>query len=196
MEGLKPLFSALAIAITCYALVPYLLGIIRKTIRPHVFSWVIWGMTTLIVFFAQLEDGGGAGAWAIGFSASLTICIALMAYVRRGDISITRMDWCFFLLGLISLPLWYLTADPVWAVVLLTTVDLLGFGPTLRKLYDDPYSESLPFFMLFTARNLLVVLALEHYSLTTVLFPASIMVACVLIMVMMLWRRQQIVKKH
>lgn len=190
MDAIKPLLSALAIGITCYALVPYLWGIIRRRVRPHVFSWVVWGITTLIVFFAQLEDDGGWGAWAIGFSASLTICIAIMAYLSRGDISITGVDWCFFLVALASLPLWYLTADPVWTVIVLTGIDLLAFGPTLGKLYRDPYSESLPFFLLFTCRNLLVVAALENYTLTTVLFPASITVACVLIMGMMWVRRR------
>jgi hypothetical protein len=89
-----------------------------------------------------------------------------------------------------SLPFWYLSSDPSWAVVILTTVDVLGFGPTVRKAYDFPHSESLLFFALFTARNLIAIMALENYSITTVLFPAVVAAACVLLMAMVMYRRR------
>ena len=62
-------------------------------------------------------------------------------------------------------------------------MDLSGFLPTLRKINRDPYSESVIFFALFAVRNLLVLLALEHYSAVTMLFPAVIGVACLSIIV-------------
>jgi hypothetical protein len=103
------------------------------------------------------------------------------------------VDWVFFAAALSSLPFWYFTSDPLWAVVILTTVDLFGFGPTIRKAWTFPYSESQLFFALFTARNFFVVLALEHYSVTTVLFPAVMAVACIGLMVMVAYRRRSIV---
>lgn len=187
---LKPLLSALAIVLTLIAFFPYIRAIFKGTVRPHVFSWVIWGSTTFVVFLAQLEDHGGVGAWPIGVSGTITIFIALLAYLKRADISITRTDWLFFVTAMSSLPLWYFTADPMWAVVILTTVDVLGFGPTVRKAYAFPYSESLVFFGLFTARNLFVIMALEHCSVTTVLFPAVIATACVLLMALLTYRRR------
>jgi hypothetical protein len=89
-----------------------------------------------------------------------------------------------------SLPFWYLTADPLWAVVVLTTVDVLGFGPTVRKAWQLPHSESLLFFGLFMARNIIAIAALENHSLTTVLFPAAIAAACFMLMAMVSYRRR------
>ena len=183
------LLSAVAIALTLIAFFPYIRSIITGAIRPHVFSWVIWGATTFVVFLAQLEDGGGTGAWPIGVSGIITIFIALLAYSKHADISITRTDWLFLVVALSSLPLWYFTSDPLWAVVILTTVDVLGFGPTVRKAYYLPHSESLLFFGLFAARNLIVILALENHSVTTVLFPAVIATACILLMSLVMYRR-------
>ena len=186
----KEILSAVAIALTLVAFVPYIRTIIGGTTKPHVFSWVIWGATTFVVFLAQLEGKGGVGAWPIGVSGIITIFIAFLAYVKRADISITKTDWLFFVSALSSLPLWYFTSDPLWAVVILTTVDVLGFGPTVRKAYSFPHSESLLFFALFAARNLLVIMALENYSVTTVLFPAVIAAACILLMAMLTYRRR------
>ena len=186
----KELLSAIAIAITFIAFFPYIRSIIQDTIKPHVFSWVIWGTTTFVVFLAQLEDNGGAGAWPIGVSGIITIFIALLAYLKRADITITSADWLFFISAISSLPFWYFTSDPLWAVIVLTTVDVLGFGPTIRKAYSQPHSESLLFFSLFTARNLIVIMALENYSPTTVLFPAVIAAACMSLMTIVTYRRR------
>jgi hypothetical protein len=183
------LLSAVAIALTLIAFFPYIRSIITGAIRPHVFSWVIWGATTFVVFLAQLDDGGGTGAWPIGVSGIITIFIALLAYSKHADISITRTDWLFLVTALSSLPFWYIASDPLWAVVILTTVDVLGFGPTVRKAYYLPHSESLLFFGLFAARNLIVILALENHSVTTVLFPAVIATACILLMSLVMYRR-------
>ncbi len=186
----KETLSAVAIILTFIAFFPYIRSIINGTIKPHVFSWVIWGTTTFIVFLAQLEDDGGVGAWPIGVSGCITIFIALLAYVKRANITITGTDWAFFIIALSSLPFWYLTSDPLWTVIILTVVDVLGFGPTVRKTYREPYSESLLFFALFTARNFIVIMALENHSVTTVLFPAVIATACILLIIMIFYRRQ------
>ena len=183
----KEILSGVAIGLTLMAFVPYIRAILGGTVKPHVFSWVIWGATT---FLAQFEDKGGVGAWPIGVSGSITIFIAFLAYLKRADVTITKTDWLFFVSALSSLPLWYLTSDPLWAVVLLTTVDVIGFGPTIRKAYHFPYSESLLFFGLFTVRNLLVMMAFENYSVTTLLFPAVIAVVCLVLMGMIAYRRR------
>jgi hypothetical protein len=189
-QSFKLLFSALAIVLTFVAFVPYIRSILAGVTKPHVFSWVIWGTTTVVVFFAQLQAKGGIGAWPIGVSGAITTFIAFLAFVKHSDISITKTDWLFFLSALASLPFWYFTSDPLWAVVVLTSVDLLGFGPTIRKAYDFPHEENIPFFLLFMARNTFALLALEHYSLATVLFPLSVSCACLFLLIMVSYRRR------
>jgi predicted small integral membrane protein len=61
--GYKLACSALAVVLTFVAFVPYIRSILAGRTKPHVFSWVIWGITTMIVFFAQLEVKSGMGAW-------------------------------------------------------------------------------------------------------------------------------------
>ena len=160
--------------------------------KPHVFSWLIWALATIIIFFAQLADGAGVGAWSIGLSGVLTAYIAFLAYQYRSDTSIAKSDWVFFLLALGSLPLWYFTQDPFWAVVILTTVDTLGFVPTFRKAYHAPYEEQLLLYVVMTVRNLVSIPALEHYSWTTVLFPVVLSVTCLLFIGMVMLRRSRI----
>ena len=90
-----------------------------------------------------------------------------------------------------SLPLWYFTSDPLLAVIILTTVDVIGFGPTFRKAYKHPFEEQLTFFMIIAVRNFISILALENYSLTTTLFPVLTGIACLVFIMMVAYRRNQ-----
>ena len=186
----KELLSAIAITLTLVAFLPYIRSIQQGITKPHVFSWVIWGATTFVVFLAQLAEKGGVGAWPIGVSGIITLYVACLAYIKKSDTIITRTDWFFFLMAMTSLPLWYLTSNPLWAVVILTIVDVLGFAPTFRKAYSQPFEEQLRFFVIMVARNLISILALEHYSQTTVLFPAVIAAACLIFILMVMYRRR------
>jgi hypothetical protein len=185
----KELLSGIAIVITFVAFIPYVRSIHQGVTKPHVFTWVIWGFATFVVFWAQLVAEAGAGAWPTGISALVTIYVALLAYIKRADISINLTDWAFFVGAMTALPLWFLTSDPLWAVVILTTVDILGYGPTIRKVYGNPYSERVSFFLLMSVRNLVSIAAIERYSLTTLLFPAATAAAVGLLMAIVVRRR-------
>lgn len=186
----RELLSAAAIVLTCAIFVPYIRSILQGRTKPHVFSWFIWALSTFVVFLAQLAGGGGTGAWAIGVSGVITAYVAVLAYMKRIDRSITKSDWVFLVVVLAALPCWYFTSNPLWAVVILTGVDLAGFGPTFRSAYVRPYLERTGFYSLVALRNLLVILALEHHSLTTVLFPAAVGVACLVFVGMVFYRRR------
>ena len=77
---LKELLSAAGIVLTFVIFVPYIQSIQQGRTKPHVFSWFIWALGTVVVFLAQLAAGGGPGAWPIGTSGLVTAYIAILAY--------------------------------------------------------------------------------------------------------------------
>ncbi|ABI77030.1 putative membrane protein [Hyphomonas neptunium ATCC 15444] len=189
MIGAKELFGLGALLLTFIAFFPYIRSILRGQTRPHAFSWMIWGASTFVVAMAQLSDGAGVGAWPIAVSGLITLLVAWLAYRRSAGMHVTRVDWAFLLLALSALPFWYFTETALPAVIILTGVDLLGFGPSIRKAYTHPYEENVAFFLLGAFRNAMVLLALEHYSWTTALFPAAVGVACLLFAALVAGRR-------
>ena len=193
--SIKEVLSLIAITLTFIAFVPYIHSIHKGKTKPHAFSWIIWASVTFIVFLAQLADKGGAGAWPIGVSGLITLYVAIIAYIKKSDITITNKDWLFFIIAMTALPFWYFTSNPLWAVVILTTVDLIGFIPTFRKSYHSPNDESLIFFILIALRNIIATIALENYSLTTILFPTATALACIIFIQMVLYRRAALKKE-
>ena len=191
----KEFLSAAGIVLTFVMFVPYIRSIQQGRTKPHVFSWFIWALSTFVVFLAQLAGHGGLGVWPIGVSGLITGYIAVLAYSKRTDRAITKSDWVFLAAALAALPCWFLTSNPLWAVLILTGVDLAGFGPTFRSAYIHPYDEHTGFYSLAALRNLVVILALEHYSLTTALFPAAVGFACLVFVAMVTYRRR-ILARH
>ncbi|MET0071679.1 MAG: hypothetical protein ABW096_16705 [Candidatus Thiodiazotropha sp.] len=121
--------------------------------------------------------------------SALAIALTFIAFLKKSDITITRLDWSFFIMAMVSIPVWYFTRDPTWAVILLTSIDVVGFGPTIRKAFAHPYDEDLTFFALFVLRNVLVIAALENYTIATLLFPAVIGLVCLLFVILIIYRR-------
>ena len=188
----KELLAATAILLTIAMYVPYIRSIHDGRTKPHAISWLIWTISTFVVFLAQLAGNAGSGAWPIGVSGLVTAYIAILAYRNRADTSVTRTDWVFLAAAVAALPCWLLTSNPLLAVVLLTGVELVGFGPTFRFAFVQPHEERIGFYLLGAVRSALTIAALEYYSLTTALFPAAKGVVCVILVAMIWYRRTQL----
>jgi hypothetical protein len=100
--------------------------------KPHAFTWLVWGTVMAIAFSAQLSDKAGAGSWATGLSAAFCLGIGVLA-LFRGEKHITRGNWVAFLATSLAIPLWVVTSDPLWSVLLVTGIDAVALLPDLSQ---------------------------------------------------------------
>jgi len=134
---------------------------------------------------------GGVGAFPMGFVALLCFSIAFLSYQKIGLDYIGKSDWIFLTLALFTIPLWYVTSNALYAIILLSLIDLLGFVPTFKKAFSYPFDEQLSFFILMVIKDLFFVIpALEEHSLTTMLFPLTLSITTTLFVIMVYWRRK------
>ena len=167
----------------------YLWQIYCRTIKPHVFSWVIWGTLSVISFAAQCSDKGGPGSWAMGVSALLCFVIAGAGFFY-GEKSITRGDWACFIFSLMAIPVWLATSNPLWAVVIVSVIDAVAFYPTYRKSWMSPHEEGITVFSIYALQMFLSVVALDNLTLTTALYPAAVFVLDISLVLTLLYRRR------
>jgi hypothetical protein len=189
---MKEVSGVIASILTFALFIPYVRSIRAGSTRPHVFSWLIWGAGTCAVAMAQLSAGAEWGGWVILGSGIFSIYISYLALKYRGKRDLRPVDWLFLFMGMAALPAWAVTNEPMWAVALLTAADLLGFGPTVRKALRHPHDEPVWFYLLAALRNLLVLFALGSYSLTTVIFPLAIGLACLTMAIMLTLLRRSV----
>lgn len=171
-DNLKVLLGIAAIGLGLLSYVPYIINIHKGITKPHAFSWFIWGFLTLIAFAAQVHDKGGAGAWVTFLSGVVSLYIAALAWKVRDINTITRSDWITFIVSLTAIPLWLITNNPLWSVILISAIDVVGYYPTFRKAFLLPHEEYIPSYNLGTAKHLTSIAALQNYSFVTVFYPA------------------------
>jgi hypothetical protein len=187
-DELKIILGYSTIAISVIAYIIYFSQTLSSNIKPHAFSWLLWGLLIGIGFAAQWIDGGGPGSWAAGFSAFGCLTIASMAFII-GDRSFSKSDWVFLFAALFSLFLWWLTSNPLLSVIMVTITDFFATLPTLTKSYHKPNEEGATLFALNGVKYTLAIFALNAYSLTTWLFPAYLLLSNATIATIIIIRR-------
>jgi hypothetical protein len=184
------IIAIIGIIITFIAYGAYIYSIFKGETRPHPFSWFLWGLLTAIGFFAQISDGAGPGAWITGVSAAVTLLIALIGYLKKSDIVITKADWWIFFGVLFAIPLWLITETPLYSVILITVIDAVSFYPTFYKTWHRPEQELAFEYYMAALKFILSLFALNHYSIITVLYPLSLIIMNVLFLIMQFYRKQ------
>lgn len=174
--------------------IPYIRDTLRKKTTPHVYTWFIWGLVTAIAYGLQVGGGAGVGSWVTLVVA--VFCFLIFAIgLRHGKKDITKSDTVFLILSFVALFLWLIAKQPVLSVILTSSIDMLGFAPTIRKSWNKPYSETLFFYEFSTFRHFLSLLALQNYSIVTWLYPGTWALANGLFSIILIFRRKQINKK-
>ena len=190
---MKQTIGIIAVVLTFLGYIPYILDTIKGKTKPHVYTWFIWGLVTLIAYFLQVSGGAGYGA-LVTLAAALVCFFIFLLGLRNGDRDITKSDKVFFALAFVALGLWLFAKQPVLSVILLSTIDLFGFVPTIRKSWMKPHQETLFSYEMNTFRFALAILALEQYTIVTALYPVSWVIANGLFSIFLIVRRKQLSK--
>ncbi len=181
------LLIGMTLSVTNYTF--YLRSIAEGKIKPHMFTWGIWTLLGAIAFAAQWSENAGYGMWQTGLMTCGTFLITIFAWFK-GERNYTRSDWIALFFSLSAIPLWIVTDDPVWSVILITAIDVVAAWPTVRKSWVDPVHESPRAF--FTAAVIcgLGMASLTVYNITTTLYQGTITVVNLMTAVMILLRRK------
>ena len=185
----KEVLSIISIVMMIPTFLVYFYGICVNKYNVHHISWAIWTVTTFVAFVAQFLNGGGAGDWPTAVSFVISFIITLTAYFKRGKSKSTNINKAIIFIVLLLISMWFFTRTLLLSLVILTLIDVVGFIPTILRAYRNPFKESSLFYSLFAIRNFLAILALEHYSVTTVLFPSALIISSAILVLLVKYRQ-------
>jgi uncharacterized protein with PQ loop repeat len=188
---MKETIGIIAVILTFLGYIPYIRDTIKGKTTPHVYTWFIWGLVTAIAFGLQISAKAGPGAFTT--LAAAIVCFIIFGFgLRQGEKNITTTDTIFFILSFIALGLWLFAKQPVLSVILVSTIDMLGFVPTIRKSWHKPHEETLISYQTNTLRFALAIIALSHYTIVTALYPITWVVANGLFSIFLILRRGKV----
>lgn len=186
----KEIFGAISVAAGLVGTLWYWRSIHAGESKPHLFSFLVWGILAAIAAAAQISGGAGPGAWMSVSTAVIAVVTATWAYFS-GEKNITRSDWISLAVAMSAIPLWLVTNNPLWAVVIVSLIDCAGFYPTIRKSWHKPHQENMAAWSLNAVKLGLALPAMGTLTLVTALYPGSFL-ALNLVFVGMCWIRRAV----
>lgn len=171
---MKETFAVIAAGLAIYANWGYLRDVMSEKIKPHPYTWFIWSIVSMVVFFGQLLKGAGIGIVPTFFAEVFTIIIFIFS-LKHGFKNIKKTDHFFLLAALFGLVPWYVTKDPTISVVIVVVIDLIAFMPTILKTWEKPKSENPHFYEINVLRHILSLASLQSYNIATA-FHSSVMI--------------------
>ena len=170
---IKTAFGIIASLIGTGCFIPYILDIFKKKTKPHIYTWVIWTILQVTGVIAMYNSGAGIGILALTTGSVLCGYVCILS-IKYGTKNITSFDTLCLIGALVSIAVYIFLKQPLLSIILISAIDFVGFLPTLRKAYIEPYSETLTMFAFFAVSGVFTMLALHDYSLTTILYPLTL----------------------
>ncbi len=190
------LFLAIIAALFDFAaFMPYFLDIFRRRTHPHIYTWLTWTLTQGTAALALLFGGGGFGGVELVAATVLVFVIFLLSF-RYGTKNITKGDTALLVVTLVAIVVWWQAHQPLLAVILVSAIDALGYIPTWRKTYAEPWSETLWSWVFFAIACILAILALNQFNAITMTYLITVTLANSVVVAICLYRRPGIARPH
>lgn len=168
------------------AFTPYIADIFRRRTEPHMYSWLVWSIIQITAVTLMVLNGSGIGALGLGIGAVLCVFVFILSF-WYGTKNITRFDEVSLAGALSAIIVWWATSSAFFAAIIVIIIDLVGFLPTMRKAYGEPFSETLSMWVLSGLSNLFVLFAINQYTFVTMGYVVSLVLtnfACVTVILL------------
>lgn len=191
IAAVKQILSFVAVTLTFIAYIPYYRDILRGKTHPHIYSWSLWGLLTVLIVALQIKGGAGPATFVTAAAGLLCIGVVILG-LKYGKRDITTSDKVVAVLGLIAIGFWLIVDQPVISIILVVIADLLAFLPTVRKSWYKPQSETLSLYVTNTLRFALALIAVKQYTILSSLWLAVWVIGNGLFSAMLAVRRKHI----
>lgn len=182
--AMKEFLAGIAVMLAIIGNSGYLRDVIRNKIQPHPYTWLVWSIVSMVTFLGQVVKGGGLGSIPTGVAEGFTIVIFLFS-LKNGFRNIVRRDTYFLIVALLGLIPWALTKDPTISVIVVVSMDVFAFIPTLRKTWKQPETEEPLLYGMNVSRHILTLMTLGSYNIATTLHSIAMIVTNTLMVAFM-----------
>ncbi len=192
MQILKIVSAILSVITELAAFYFYIKDILFfKNAKPHAYTWFIWSVTQSTAVVALWYGGGGLGAIGLSISSILVFCVFIFS-LKRGTKNITLGDTLVLTVALMAIFVWWQLDNPVLAVFMISAIDAIGYIPSYRKSWSEPWSETLLPWILFSMCDIFAIIALREYNFLTLTYLITIAICNFIIVFLCLLRRRKI----
>jgi len=192
---IKLLFAIVGIVIGVGSFVPYLRDVFSFKTRPHIYSWLIWLITEGTATLGAWYGGGGYGAINLTVMCVFIFGVFVIS-LKYGTKNITTFDTIVLVMAMLAILAWWGLHQPLLSIIMVSAIDVIGYVPSFRKSFQEPWSETVVAWVGFVVANMFALLALSQHNFLTMTYLISISSANVVLILVCLARRPFIKKPN
>ncbi len=187
--NIKNVFVVIAIVLAIASIAVYLRDMRRGNTMPHPYTWLIWSITQGTASVAMWYGDSG---WVFAGYAICTIFVfvVFLATIGSGYKAITMTDSAILGAAFLAIVVWWQLKQPFLSVLMVSAIDVSGYYYTYKKLYYQPWSETLLTWIGFVVSGVVSILAIEHYNRLTLTYIVAINVANLGVIAICVYRRR------
>jgi hypothetical protein len=169
--------------------IPYILSIFYGTTKPSRPAYLIWTITDCIAAGSYIALGARTTIWW-SIAQIITSLIILLIAFKHGMGGSSIIDRFCLLMAATAITLWIVTGDAKLALYATVLAGLMGYIPTLIKVYYHPWSESFASWTLTLCSTVFNMLAIDSLQFHLIVIPLTSFLSAALI-TFVLWNRKE-----
>jgi len=181
--------GTLAGIIACLGFVPYITNTSKGHIKPSIVTWFIWSIIGISSYISYLEINGWDSSIWVPMSYMIGPIVITALCLKQIDKTYSRLDIICLVLSLLSLFIGYLFDKFYFSLIINILADSFGVIPTLKKSYNNPYSENLTAWILFFTGNIINIYTIAYPFSFQHLYPIYLTLVSILVVGILLYKR-------
>jgi hypothetical protein len=191
---IKLIFAILATVISVAGFfLPYLKEMLKGKTKPHAYTWLIWTITQGTAVVGLIYGGGRWGAASLAIGTAFVFLVFLLSF-KYGTRNITKSDTIILIAALSAIIIWWQLDNPLLAVFMVSIIDVLGYIPSFRKTFEEPWTEPPILWAIVSFSSIFSIFALNEYNLLTLTYITAITSASLVLLIICLIRRRIVPK--
>jgi len=174
----------------------YIKDTLKGITKPNRITWLGWSIPPMIATIVAFSSGVQWSTLPVFMTWFWPFLVFLASFVNKQSYwKLGVPDYLCWIFSLLALILWYISKDPVIAIIFAIIGDAFAAIPTIKKAWAHPETETMStyastIFMITTS-----FLALRLFTFTELAFPIYLLfTSCTL--VILIWRHKWFHKKN
>jgi len=191
MNNLKNIFLVLSTVISLSAYFVGIRFIFKGSFRPQRITWFLMAVISALFVATLLAQGDRNAVWLASAIFVGNFLIFLLS-IKNGIGGKSKSDMVVLLVVVISLLVWYITKNPLLALVMSIIADFIAFLPTMIKSWFLPWTEEWMFYVFGIVSSFLNLLSLSVFNFEKSIFLIYFLLSNIALVLIIVLRRKYI----
>lgn len=176
--------------INSFAGILYIKDTLKWKTKPNKITWWIWSAAPLIWASATIYSEWFIWSVLPVFIAwFIPLLIFISSFINKNSYwKLWKLDYICLILAILALILWWITKNPLLAIIFWITADFLAAIPLLIKMYNFPDTENIYPFIAWLIANLSAFLVIKNWTMEEYLFPLYLVVIFSILILIYYWK--------